>query len=479
VSSRSDRPPAEISPGRGIGAPPFFRAGGIWSFRRRRGGHNRGVEDHSLGIGLAGLGTVGSGVVLALREHQSLIAGRTGGSIDFHVARALVRDPGKARDVELPAGVLTTDWRALVDDPEVRIVVELIGGTDTAFEIVAAALRAGKPVVTGNKALLAERGAELFALSRAHNTAIHFEAAVAGGIPIVKAVREAFVGNRIHSMTGIINGTSNYILERMAGAGLDFEAALAEAQSLGYAEANPTLDVNGWDAAHKAILLASLAYGFAVDPAEVHVAGIELVRPTDIEFANRLGYAVKLLAVVRERADGAVEIRVQPSFIARSHILASVHGVFNAVAVHGDTVGESLFYGRGAGRGPTASAVVADLVEAARGLDWDGPHCGFVPHVEKGRLVPIDDTATAYYVRFDVNDRPGVIAEIAAILAARGVGISGIHSPVNPESPDEDLVDMVFLLHTCPFGRLTETLAEVEQLDCVNRAPVVFRIETL
>lgn len=433
----------------------------------------------SLGIGLAGLGTVGSGVVLALERNAGLISARTGGQVGLQIARVLVRDPGKLRPVSLPDEVLTTSWRELVEDPAVDVVVELIGGTTDAFEIVAAALKAGKPVVTGNKALLAERGVELFALSKEHDTPIHFEAAVAGGIPIIKTVQESFIGNRIHSIVGIINGTSNYILERMTNAALEFPAALAEAQALGYAEADPALDVNGWDAAHKAILLATLAYGFPIDPAKIHVAGIEQVRPIDIEFATRLGYVVKLLAVVREHPDGAVELRVQPSFIAKSHILASVQGVFNAVAVHGDAAGESLFYGRGAGQDPTASSVVADLVEAARSLAHANGHRGFLPYRESGELLPVEDTETAYYVRFDVTDRPGVIAEVARVLADAGIGISGTHSPVKPDQPDAAFLDMVFLLHTCRFGLLQQTLREIEALDCINSTPVVFRIEKL
>jgi homoserine dehydrogenase len=344
---------------------------------------------------------------------------------------------------------------------------------------VAAALKARKPVVTGNKALLAERGVELFALSKEHDTPIHFEAAVAGGIPIIKTVQESFIGNRIHSITGIINGTSNYILERMTTAGLEFPASLAEAQALGYAEADPALDVNGWDAAHKAILMATLAYGFPIDPAKVHVAGIEQVRPIDIDFATRLGYVVKLLAVVREHPDCSVELRVQPTFIAKSHILASVHGVFTAVAVHGDAAGESLFDGRGAGQDPTASSVVADLVEAARSLRQATGHRGFLPYRESGVLLPVEDTETAYYVRFDVTDRPGVIAEVARVLADAGIGISGTHSPVKPDQPDAEFLDMVFLLHTCRFGLLQETLDRIEALDCINSKPVVFRIEKL
>jgi len=435
----------------------------------------------SLGIGLAGFGTVGSGVWNTLQRNGDLITGRTGGQIALHIAKILVRDPAKARATtsEVPAAIFTTDWRALVADPAVDIVVELIGGTSDAFDIVAAALRAKKPVVTGNKALLAERGVELFAISKECQTPIHFEAAVAGGIPIIRTVQDSFIGNRIQSFSGIINGTSNFILGRMSEAGLTFAAALAEAQANGYAEADPTLDVNGWDAGHKAILLATLAYGFPIDAAAIHVSGIEQVRPADIAFANNLGYVIKLLAVIREHSDRAVEIRVQPSFIAKTHILASVHGVFNAVAVHGDTAGESLFYGRGAGQDPTASSVVADLVEAARSLGHVAGHRGFLPYCAAGQLVPVGETSTAYYVRFDVTDRPGVIAEIARVLADHRIGISGTHSPVNPANPDAEFVDMIFLLHTCPFGQLQLALAQIESLDCVNSSPVVFRIEAL
>lgn len=431
------------------------------------------------GIGLAGCGTVGTGVIRTLQRNGALIQQRSGGDIALEVKRILVRDLGKARHETVCSTLLTNDWKALVEDPAVGIVVELIGGTDLAYEIVARALALGKPVVTGNKALLAEKGPELFALSKKHNTPIHFEAAVAGGIPIIKTVQEAFIGNRIKAMCGIINGTSNYILQRMSEARLDFATALQEAQSLGYAEADPTLDVNGWDAAHKAILLATLAYGFPISPSEVHVRGIEQVKPIDIDFAKQLGYVVKLLAVIREHENDAIELRLQPSFVSKSHILASVNGVFNAVAVHGDGVGESLFYGRGAGEDPTASAVVADLVEAARSLAHELPHRGFLPWGKQGRLLPIDETSTAYYVRFDVTDRPGVVAEIATVLAEHKIGISGTHSPVNPENPDAEFVDMVFLLHSCPFGLLQQALQKIADLDCVNSAPVVFRIEQL
>jgi homoserine dehydrogenase len=436
---------------------------------------------NKLGIGLAGFGTVGSGVWNTLEKNGDLISARTAKGVSLHITKILVRDPNKSRATtsEVPPEILTTDWSVLVNDPSVDIVVELIGGTTDAFDIVAAALKAKKPVVTGNKALLAERGIELFAISRETETPILFEAAIAGGIPIVKSIQDSFIGNRIHSFTGIINGTSNYILEQMTLRGIDYPTALNEAQNLGYAEADPALDVNGWDAAHKAILLATLAYGFPIDPSLIHVSGIEQVRPTDIHFAKSLGYVIKLLAIIREHVDNSIELRVQPSFISQKHILASVNGVFNAVSVNADAAGESLFYGRGAGQGPTASSVIADLVEAALDLAHTARHRGFLPYRDSGELIPIEQTTTAYYVRFDVTDRPGTIAEIATVLAKHKIGISGTHSPVDSSNPDAEFVDMVFLLHSTTFGKLTTALTEIESLSCINSKPVVFRIENL
>ena len=394
----------------------------------------------------------------------------------MEIRQIAVRDLSKKREGDAPAELFTTNLMEVVENPLIDIVVELIGGTKAAFNLVAEALKAGKPVVTGNKALLAERGPELFALSKENNTPIYFEAAVAGGIPIIKAVQQSFVGNRIESIAGIINGTSNYILQRMTEAGLGYPEALKEAKELGYAEADETLDVNGWDAAHKAIIMGSLAHGFLINYKNVYVRGIEKVTPLDIKFASDLGYVVKLLSLVIANKGGGIEIRTQPSFLSKTHILASVHGVFNAVAIKGDHLGESLFYGRGAGQGPTASSVVSDLVEAARSSD---NRMGFLPYHDLGDLVDIDDTATSYYVRFSVTDRPGVIADIASVLAKHEIGISGTHSPVDADNPDADFVEMVFLLHTCPFGKLKQALAEVETLDCLTNRPVVFRIETL
>ena len=429
-----------------------------------------------LGIGLAGFGTVGSGVWKILEEHGRLIESRSQGSAAMEIRKIAVRDLSKKREGNTPAELFTTSLMEVVENPSIDIVVELIGGTEAAFDLVTGALKAGKPVVTGNKALLAERGTELFAISKETNTPIYFEAAVAGGIPIIKAVQQSLVGNKIESIAGIINGTSNYILQRMTEAGLGYPEALKEAKDLGYAEADETLDVNGWDAAHKAIILGSIAHGFLINYKNVYVRGIEKVTPLDIQFASDLGYVVKLLSLVIANKDGGIEIRTQPSFLSKTHILASVHDVFNAVAIKGDHLGESLFYGRGAGQGPTASSVVSDLVEATRGSETN---MGFLPYKKGGNLVDIDDTATSYYVRFSVTDRPGVIADIASVLAKHKIGISGTHSPVDADNPDAEFVEMVFLLHTCPFGRLKLALAEVENLDCLTNRPVVFRIEAL
>lgn len=432
----------------------------------------------TIGIGLAGFGTVGSGVWEILKKNKELIEKRTQHSFQLSIEKIAIRNKEKAVQAGAPEALLTTDLEALVHAPEVEIIVELIGGTDAAFDLVASALRAGKPVITGNKALLAERGAELFPLAEQHGVPLHFEAAVAGAIPVIEGVKTSLIGNEIESIVGIINGTSNYILERMTKAGLTYQEALKEAKELGYAEADETLDVNGWDAAHKAILLTSLAHGFLIDASKVYVRGIERVRSIDIKFAKNLGYQVKQLCVVRKQENGQIELRTQPSFIPQSHILSSVHGVFNAISIVGDACGESLFYGRGAGQLPTGSSVVGDIIEVARGM-VSGHYRGFLPYsAAQDILVDINETETPYYVRFDVNDELGVIAKIANILAEHEIGISGTHSPVNPDNPDQDFVEMVFLLHTCTFSKLKKALKQVELLECVTERPTVFRIES-
>ncbi|MCB1233836.1 MAG: homoserine dehydrogenase [Verrucomicrobiae bacterium] len=426
-----------------------------------------------LQIGLAGFGNVGAGVYKNLVKNRDLLRQRTGRALE--VRRVVVRDPARPREIALPEGLVSTDLNDLVNDDAIDIVVELIGGTDRAFDLVKAALERRKTVVTGNKALLAERGRELFELAERQKTPIYFEAAVAGGIPIIRTVQESLVGNHIESVTGIVNGTSNYILTRMAEAGLDYREALAEAQQLGYAEADPTLDVNGWDAAHKAIILASLSYGSWLRSEEIFVEGIENLTRRDIDFAGHFGYTVKLLAVIQLHAEsGSIEVRVQPSLISKSHILASVKGAFNAILVRGDVVGETLFYGSGAGQDPTSSSVISDIADAAVWRDRCEGHTGFVPHGLYGKPLPVDESVSKYYLRVEADDRPGVLAQIARVLGDHGIGILSVNQP---EQHDTATAPIVLMLHFARFGVVREALRELTGLGCVKEAPVLMRVE--
>lgn len=428
----------------------------------------------TISIGLAGLGTVGTGVFKHLSENRALIRERTG--MEFDVRRIAVRDKTRARTVSLPDGLLTHDPGDLLRDPDIAIVVELMGGVDTALHFIKEALALGKIVVTGNKALIAQHGHELFQLAARQNKPLFFEAAVAGGIPIIKVMREAFVGNHIVSIHGILNGTSNYILSRMTGAGLAFADALAEAQANGYAEADPTLDVSGWDAAHKAMILASLSYGFWIGSSDIHVEGIEKITAEDIRFADMLGYRIKHLAMVRGKTGAGVEVLVQPTLIPQSHVLASVNGVFNAVAVRGDIVGETLFYGRGAGQDPTASAVLSDLVEAGRCLATDHFSSGFASHGLYASARPVEEIVSAFYLRLSVEDQPGVLARVATVLGAEQIGISSVIQPGSAEAGDA--VHLILMLHDAPIGRVRRAIRAIHALDCVKAEPALIRVET-
>ncbi|HSJ01876.1 MAG: homoserine dehydrogenase [Verrucomicrobium sp.] len=425
-------------------------------------------------IGLAGLGNVGLGVFKNLKANGGLLKERTG--CVLQVDKIAVRDVTKPRGAEIPAGMVTGDWRELVADKNLDVIVELVGGTTEAFELVCAALRAKKPVVTGNKALLAERGQELFALAEQCHVPIYFEAAVAGGIPIIQTVQEGFVGNHIKSIHGIINGTCNYILTRMKEAGIGYEDALAEAQALGFAEADPTLDVGGWDAAHKAIILASLSYGFWIKPEHVHVEGIERVTLTDMAFAEKLGYTIKLLSVIRADAAGRVEVSTRPSLLPSSHILASVSGSYNAVLVNGDIVCETLFYGKGAGQDPTSSSVISDLAEAAATLVYGPRHSGFVPHGLYGKSKPAGETVSHYYLRLQVDDKPGVLAQVATLLGDRGIGISSV---MQPEELGSDFTSLILMLDDSTLVVVKEAISQIAALDCVREKPVWMRVETM
>lgn len=427
-------------------------------------------------IGLAGLGNVGAGVYKNLEKNGDLIRQRTGA--DIRVKRVVVRDLSRPRDVAVPAEMVSTNWQDLIQDDEIQVIVELIGGTSTAYDLVCAALRAKKIVVTGNKALLAERGQELFALAEECGVPIYFEAAVAGGIPIIQVLQEGLVGNRILSIHGIINGTCNYILTRMSQAGISYPDALREAQEKGFAEADPTLDVSGWDAAHKAIILASLSYGFWIPTSCVHVEGVDKIDIVDFKFAKRLGYTIKLLSVIRADEQGLVEVRTQPTLVPLSHVLANVSGSFNAVLVNGDIVGETLFYGRGAGQDPTSSSVISDLCEAAAVLVYGARHSGFVPHGLYGKSKPMEDTVSHYYLRLTVDDVPGVLAQVSAVLGQRNIGISSMIQPEDLEDTSGS-TSLVLMLHDASLGDMLKALEAICALSCVRGQPSWMRVETL
>ena len=426
----------------------------------------------TFGIGLAGMGNVGAGVFKHLTQNRALLRERLG--YELEVKKIAVRDVAKARGVSVPDGLLTVRWEDLLDDPAIQIVVELMGQKDESLRLILGAIERGKMVVTGNKALLAEHGREIFEAATRHKVPVFFEAAVAGGIPIIKSIREAFIGNHIRSIHGIINGTSNYILTRMCESGMGFADALAEAQAAGYAEADPALDVNGGDAAHKAIILASLAYGFWVPADKIHVEGIEHITANDICFARKLGYTIKLLGIIKADARGEIEVRVHPTLIPEKHVLASVNGVFNALAVHGDIVGDTLFYGRGAGQDPTSSSVIADLAEAAAALQSPRSNYGFMPHGLYGTCKPIAEIVSEYYLRLTVEDRPGVIAQIAGVLGDLNIGISSIFQP---EGEEGEAVSLVLVIHKATNAQISSALEKIGALPCVKKTPRMIRVE--
>jgi homoserine dehydrogenase len=436
----------------------------------------------SVNIGIVGGGTVGSGVFKAIQQNGALLTSRLG--IEFRIVRMAVRDLRKRRAVTLPRRLLTADWAEVVQDPRVDIVVELMGGTTTARKVVLAALKLGKPVITANKALLSAHGEELFAAAGKYGTNLYYEASVAGGIPIIKVFREGLIGNRITRIYGILNGTCNYILTRMKHEGRDFDGVLDEAQKLGYAEAEPSLDVDGHDAAHKAGILASLAHGFWVNPDHLHVEGIRHITQLDIQFAERLGYTIKLLGIVKKcegrgaRGEGtsAVQVSVYPTLVPNSHVLASVNHVFNAILVRGDVVGDTLYYGRGAGMDATASAVLSDLADAALDLKCDSRNRvpPFVPHERDGAVLPIGEVVTQYYVRLSVVDRPGVLARIAAILGRAKIGISSV---MQPEGHEGKSVPLILMIHDATNAALEKALKQIGQLSAVKAPPVMIRVE--
>jgi len=426
-------------------------------------------------LGIIGGGTVGSGVFEALQRNGTLLASRLGVAVKVH--RVAVRDLKKNRAAKIPRTLLTTDWREVVFDPQVELVAELIGGTTVAREAILAALKLGKPVITANKALLSAHGEELFAAAKKYGTNLYYEASVCGGIPIIKSLREGFVGNRINALYGIVNGTCNYILTRMKLEGADFGAVLADAQRLGYAETPPDLDIDGHDAAHKTGILASLAHGFWIKPKKIHVEGIRHVSALDIKFAKELGYTIKLLGTVKKLDAGCrVQVSVYPTLVPDTHVLASVNGVFNAVFVRGDVVGDSLFYGRGAGKDATASAVLSDIGDAVLDLKSGVKNRlpAFVPHECAGAVAPIDEVVSQYFVRLNVVDKPGVLGKIATIFGQSNIGISSV---IQPEGHEGASVPLIFMLHDATNGAAKQALAKIAKLPAVKGKPVMFRVE--
>ena len=420
----------------------------------------------TLSIGLLGCGQIGGGLYSILRRKGGALAREAG--VRFEIKRVAVRHPRKARPFRIPSSLLTNRADAVVRDPRIEVIVELIGGTGAARRLVLEALRNGKDVVTANKALLAEHGDEIFNLARKKGRQVFFEASVGGGIPIIKTLREGLVANRIDSIHSIINGTSNYILSKMSEGALDFKEALRLAREKGYAEANPTLDIEGIDAAHKLAILVRLAFGGSVSFKEVYSEGISQIRNEDIAFAEEFGYRIKLLAIAKRDPDG-IEARVQPTLLPKNHILANVSGSFNAILLGGDEVGEVLLYGRGAGSLPTASAVVSDLVDLAKG------HSAKPPETEKSlKIKNISSILSRYYLRFHVVDRPGVLAKLSHILGRHRISISDM---IQKERNVGSVVPLILLTHDASERELRRALEEINRLNVVRGKSQVIRIE--
>ena len=429
------------------------------------------MSESPIGICLLGCGIVGSGVVKILTEQAELLRRRAG--LRFDIRHVVVRDLEKhSSQGDLP---LTVDAQAAIDDPKVQIVLELIGGTTPAGMWVERALKLGKAVVTANKSLLAARGPELFALARRHNTCIAFEASCGGGIPIIDALQRGLVANRIDALVGIVNGTCNVILTRMTRNGWSYQEALAEAQRLGFAEADPTLDVSGRDAAQKLAILASLAFNAKVSEADLHVEGIDTLSPIDIQFASELGYVIKLLAIGERDSDNRLALRVHPTLVHKTDVLAEVSGSFNAISVYGNAVGHALFYGRGAGQLPTASAVVADLVGVATGtVPLAFKHLNIFPDsASPAVILPIEQLKSRYYLRLTARDLPGVMAQVTHALGQQDISLSAISQH---ETEDSQFVPVVITTHMAREGAIRAALKVIDALPMIIAPTVCLRV---
>jgi homoserine dehydrogenase len=429
--------------------------------------------------GLLGAGTVGSGVFNVLRRNQEEIKRRAGRGIEITMVADL--DTARARSIVGNAAQVVNDARAVIADPDIDIVIELIGGYGIAKELVLEAIAAGKHVITANKALLAVHGTEIFEAAHKRGVMVAFEAAVAGGIPIIKALREGLTANTIQWIAGIINGTTNFILSEMREKGLDFDAALKDAQKLGYAEADPTFDIEGVDAAHKATIMSAIAFGIPVQFDKAYVEGITKLAAQDIRHAEQLGYRIKLLGITKRTPKG-IELRVHPSLVPAKRLIANVEGAMNAVVVQADAVGTTLYYGKGAGSEPTASAVIADLVDITRLHTADAahrvPHLAFQPdQMSNAPVLPMSEVVTSYYLRLRVADQAGVLAKVTGLLAAAGISIDAMLQRPTGEAGASDAeavpqTDLIILTHNVREGTMNEVIAQMEGLPTVL-APIV------
>ena len=435
-------------------------------------------------VGLLGIGTVGGGTFNVLRRNQEEIKRRAGRGIEITMVADLATE--RARDIVGPDVKVVADAREVIANPDIEIVIELIGGYGIAKTLVMEAIAAGKHVVTANKALLAVHGTEIFEAAQQKGVMVAFEAAVAGGIPIIKALREGLTANRIQWIAGIINGTTNFILSEMRDKGLDFDVVLKEAQRLGYAEADPTFDIEGVDAAHKATIMSAIAFGVPVQFDKAYVEGITALQAADIRYAEQLGYRIKLLGITK-RAEKGIELRVHPSLVPAKRLIANVEGAMNAVVVNGDAVGTTLYYGKGAGSEPTASAVIADLIDVTRMHTSDPanrvPHLAFQHDAMQTDLaiLPMDEVVTSYYLRLRVSDEPGVLARIATILSDLGISIDAMRQAESDQVGGEETnqTDLVILTHECQEAGMNQALAAMQALPSVLQPIVRIRKEEL
>jgi homoserine dehydrogenase len=426
-----------------------------------------------INIGLIGLGTVGTGVIKILQSNGELIHRRLG--VPIEVVKVALRDPGRDRGVSLNAGVLTTNPMDVVTHPDVDIVVELIGGYEPARQLILEAISRGKQIVTANKALLAEYGDEIFSKARSASVQVGFEASVGGGIPVIKTLKESLAANRILSIYGIINGTSNYILTKMTDEERQFPDVLAEAQKAGYAEADPTFDIEGIDSAHKLAILVNLAFGTNVKPRDIYTEGISSIRPIDIDFGKEFGYKLKLLAIAKYR-DGKVESRVHPTMVPDDYPIAQVQGVYNAIQIVGDACGDIMLYGRGAGSLPTGSAVVGDIIDIGRNI-LIGPSRALPGPTDSGKPIqvqPIENISALYYLRFMVFDRPGVLSQISGIFGRYNISIASV---IQRGRKEGSAVPLVIMTHTALERDMRQALVEIKQLACISEDPVLIRVE--